>query len=122
MEDIPNFVAAKNDILVKLYRFVLAALLTLALAAAVHAQSPRYVVIDLGGGTSWGSGINNAGQVAGGYIAGGITHAALFEAGTAPVDLTPISNRSSDGVSINDAGYVGGYFTTAEQLYPRGPV
>ena len=62
----------------KLRHLLLPGFLLLAPAAFLHAQMPRYVVIDLGtlegGYSSQAFGINNAGQVTGGApFAGGHT-------------------------------------------------
>ncbi len=88
----------------KLHRLFLAALLLVVPADYLEAQTPRYVVIDLdplGGTSSSGNGINNAGQVAGNRAG----QAVLFSVGSAPQDL---GGTDSYAYAINDAGQMAG--------------
>ena len=88
------------------------------LASSARAQGPQYVVSDLGtlgGSTSVGYGINNAGQVAGSSDTTGnsTTHAALFSAGNSPVDLGTLGGSNSIGWGINNTGQIVGQSITS---------
>ena len=106
----------------KTRRALLETFLLLSTASFLCAQTPRYVVIDLGTlagyAESAGSGINDAGEVAGSSLKTtyGLSRATLFRAGFAPLDLGTLGTASA-GNGINISGKVAGYSITSNSGY-----
>lgn len=95
----------------------LAATLLLGMASVAQAGPISYSVTalgTLGGGFSYASGINNAGQVVGqANTAGNNTSHAFLYSGGAMTDLGTLGGSYSYAAGINDAGQVVGYAHTA---------
>ena len=90
----------------------LAAVLALVvIPARVHAAAIAYTVTDLGtlgGGNSYGIGINSYGQVAGSSDTPVAQHSVRWT-GTPPTDLGSLGGSYSNGLGINDSGQVAGW-------------
>ena len=90
--------------------------LVAGIGACNMALAASYTITDLGtlgGSSSAGSAINNAGEVTGwSYDASGSTRAFVYRNGIM-TDLGTLGGESSWGTAINDTGQVTGYATTA---------
>ncbi len=92
--------------------FVIALTLGLSPAKLALAQSRTYTTIDFPGAVETGAaGINNLGQIVGGYaLPDGSRHGFLYSGGTFTTVDDPLDTASSEALGINNLGQIVGAF------------